>query len=186
MFKRRKIGQVQRKVLLLLLAGFALGLTHSPTRQFRIIKQVAAEWRKINQQSLRNAIKLLYRSRIVEAKDNHNGTTTLVLSEEGRRLALTYDLDKMNISRPRRWDGKWRMILSDIPESKKKSREHLRYHLKRLGFIEFQKSVYLFPFECEKEMKYLIEYLYIKKYARYALLEKVKNEIDLKNHVKLI
>ena len=74
----------------------------------------------------------------------------------------------------------------DIPERLKKVRETLRYQLKRLGFLELQKSVFVLPYECEHELEYITEFYNIRKYVRVILADKIDNELDLKNKFSLI
>src|SRR3989338_10291877 len=104
--KRIIIGTIQKKVLLLLAAGLALGLTHSPKQHFRILKDIPKEWRKINQQALSRAISALYTSKLIDEKDNRDGTVTLVLNEDGKKRALRFDLDNIEIKKPLTWDCK--------------------------------------------------------------------------------
>src|SRR3989338_4472801 len=95
--KRIIVGATKQKIVLLLLGGLALGLTRSPKQYFRVAKEIRKEWRAINRQSLERAIRALYTSKLVETKDNRDGTLTLVLSDEGRERALIYNLEKMEI-----------------------------------------------------------------------------------------
>ena len=44
----KRTGEIQKKVILLLLAGLSLGLSRSPKAHFRIIKEVREEWKKGN------------------------------------------------------------------------------------------------------------------------------------------
>ena len=67
----------------------------------------------------------------------------------------------MRINKPKKWDRKWRIILFDIPEKIRKARDVFRYHLNQLGFYEFQKSVFVHPYNCKDEIDYLIEFIYI-------------------------
>src|SRR3989338_11607918 len=105
--KRIIIGTVQKKVLLLLAAGLALGLTHSPKQYFRILKDIPKEWGKINQQALSRAISSLYKSKLIDAKCNRDGTITLVLNDCGKKKALRFNLDNIEIKKPTIWDSKW-------------------------------------------------------------------------------
>jgi phenylacetic acid degradation operon negative regulatory protein len=47
------------------------------------------------------------------------------------------------------WDGKWRIVLLDLPETRKDEREALRYLLKKAGFICLKNSVWISPFPYE-------------------------------------
>ncbi|MEX2014023.1 MAG: hypothetical protein WD896_01565, partial [Parcubacteria group bacterium] len=62
----KKRGEIQKKVLLLLFAGIALAGTRSNKKHFRIIKETASEWRKINKRVLESAIESLYKSRLID------------------------------------------------------------------------------------------------------------------------
>ncbi|MDO8492634.1 MAG: CRISPR-associated endonuclease Cas2 [bacterium] len=178
-------GKIQKKILLLLLAGFALGLTPSPNRQWRIIKELGKEWKKINRESLQQSIKALYRSRLISNKENSDGTTTILLNKQGKQLALTYNLETMSLSKDKRWDGKWRVVMFDIPERYKKTRDAFRFHLKHLGFFEYQKSVFVTPHKCAKEIEYLREFWHVKPHVRILLVDKLDNEAHLKSHFNL-
>ena len=178
------LGDTQRKILLLLLGGLALGLSRSPKTSFKIIKGIKKEWEEINHQSLRRAIRSLYKSKLINEKQNTDGTITLILTDKGKQKALTYDLDEMKIKKPEKWDKKWRVVLFDIPDNRKKIREALRGHLKNMQFYEFQESVFVHPYDCEDEINYLIEFYDIRKFVRFIVAESLDNELHLKHHFK--
>lgn len=58
------------------------------------------------------------------------------LTEAGRDWVLKHGNDTSN------WDGIWRIVIFDIPESHKKARNALRWKLKEWGFEIWQKSVW--------------------------------------------
>jgi DNA-binding transcriptional regulator PaaX len=178
-------GKVQQKIILLLWGGLALGLSHSPKTSFKILGAIAKEWKVIDKKHLKRAISDLYRSKLIEEKQNKDGTITIVLSAEGKNKALTYDLDKMKVVVPKKWDGKWRIVMFDIPEWGKGIRDALREHLRDMEFYEFQKSVFVHPFDCRNEIEYLIEFYDIRKFVRFILAESLDNELHLKNHFGL-
>lgn len=178
-------GETQKKILLLLMAGVALGLSGSPRKHFQILKELGKEWKEINRQSLRRAIRNLYKSRIIKEKENPDGTVTLVLTDKGKERAFTYNLDGMKIKKPPRWDGKWRIVLFDIPEKIRRARDAFRHHLNQLGFYEFQKSVFVHPFDCQDEIDYLIEFYDARKFIRFIIAESLDNELHLRVHFGL-
>ena len=142
-------------------------------------------WKDINRQSAERAITSLYESRLVEAKSNANGSTTLVLNEKGRKKALTYQAKNMTIERPKQWDGKWRLVVFDIPEDEREARDSLRHHLAHIGFYKLQQSVAVFPFECRNEIDFLVELHSIRRYVRCMIVEEIDNEEHLKRFFKL-
>ncbi len=182
----RGLGEIQQKVLLLLLGGLALGLSGSPKRYFQILKSIGEEWKSIKKRALRRAIKNLYESKLITEKQNKDGSFTIILSENGKKKALTYQLDEMEIKKPTKWDGKWRIVLFDIPENIRKLRDVLRNHLNQLGFYEFQKSVFIHPYDCEDEINYLIEFYDIRKFVRFVIADSLDNELHLKQYFGLI
>lgn len=180
-----KKGALQKKVLLLLSAGLALGLTRNPNQYFRIVREAGKEWDKINRGSLNRAIQSLYESKLVATKNNHDGTLTLILSKEGEQLALTYDIENMEINVPVHWDGKWRIVMFDVPEKFKRIRDALRMHLKNMGFYEFQKSVFIHPYPCAKEIDFIVELYQSRKYIRFIVATDIDNALELKRHFHL-
>lgn len=181
-----KIGKNQKKILLLLMGGFSLGLSRSPSQYFKILSAIKHDLKEIDDEDLRKAIKSLYRSKLVREKYNSDGTVTLVLSEGGKVRALTYNLDKVVIVKPKVWDKKWRMVLFDVPEKFKKARDAIRYHLKNMKFYEYQKSVFVHPYDCRSEIEYLIEFYNVKKFVRIAVVDSMDNDPHLKRHFRLI
>ena len=180
-----KYGPTQQKILLLLLGGLTLGLNRSRRGYFKILKGIHSEWKEINHRSLMSSIQALYRSNLVSQHENRNGLITFILSKKGKQVALSYNLESMTIPK-NKWDKKWRVVMFDIPEKLKKIRETLRYQLKRLGFLELQKSVFVLPYECEHELEYITEFYNIRKYVRVILADKIDNELDFKNKFSLI
>lgn len=181
----RQVGPTQQKILLLLLGGVALGLSGSPRRYFRIAKMIGREWRKIERRQLQRSIKLLYASHLIETREHKDGTTELVLSKHGKRVALRYDLEKLKLKEPHNWDKRWRIVMFDIPEPKKKLRDMIRYHLKSLGFFEYQKSVFVHPYDCSREIEYLVEFYNVRQHVRFIEAMRLDNELHLQSHFGL-
>ncbi|MGB9743289.1 MAG: hypothetical protein ACPLW9_01070 [Minisyncoccales bacterium] len=80
------------------------------------------------------------------------------LSEKGKAKAGWLQIDDLEIKKPKKWDGKWRVLIFDISQMKKIHREALRGKLKELGFHLLQKSVWIHPFDCETEIELLREF----------------------------
>lgn len=177
--QRRRIGTIKKKVLLLLLAGLAMGLTRSSKKHWWILKQIPKEWEKENRQALERAINSLYTSHLIQEKHHKNGTTTLVLNENGKQKALRFNIDKLEIKKPVQWDKKWRVVMFDIPEKLRRLRDSLRIHFKEIGLIELQKSVFVYPYPCNKEIEFILEFYNARKHVRFVLAEKIDNELHL-------
>lgn len=181
---RVRVGATQQKILLMLFTGIAIGLTASPFKHGKIIRAAIKEWKDIDEKALDRSIRKLYESKLVAEKVNQDGSITLLLNDAGKERALRFSLDTMSVVRPKKWDGKWRMVLFDIPERQKKLRDVFRRHLQRIGFYEFQKSVFVFPYPCDDELDFLIEFHHAKRYVRTITVESIDNEPHLLSHFK--
>jgi len=74
--------------------------------------------------------------------------------EEGWRITPAGAELKKRLIRARQeeWDGKWRAVFFDIPETQRGIRDGLRFELKKLGFGLWQRSVWVTPFDIAKEL----------------------------------
>jgi DNA-binding transcriptional regulator PaaX len=73
----------------------------------------------------------------------------LRLTEQGERTLRYWRLQQFGIAKPKRWDGRWRVLIFDIPEARKGLRERIRRTLHMIGFVRLQDSVWVFPYDCE-------------------------------------
>ena len=158
-----------------------MGISRSPRGYSRVIKGIKKEWEKINRLALQRAIRKLYESKLIEGKDNADDTTTMLLTDKGKRRALTYHIDEITIPKMKKWDKRWRIVLFDIPEKYKKGRNALASILKRMGFYTFQKSVFIHPFDCKNEVDFVIEFFNLRPYVRYIIAEHIDNELHVKS-----
>ncbi len=183
--KTKRFGTLKKKILLLLLAGISLGLTKRPDYQWKIIKKTSKEWEKINKERLKEIIKEFYQEKLVEYREKPDESIEIVLTEKGKIKALEGKIDELEVKIPKTWDKLWRVVIFDIPEKKKKARDALRRKLKELGFLEFQKSVFIFPYECKDEIEFIVEVFEIRKYVRYLIVKEITNEEELLLKFKL-
>jgi len=71
------------------------------------------------------------------------------LTTSGRKKAVSLKLESDTALFNPNWDGQWRIILLDLPESRKNERESLRYLLKKAGFVCLKNSAWISPFPFE-------------------------------------
>lgn len=176
----RGLSFTKKKILLLLLGGFTLSLNRSPGKYFYILSKIRKEWAAIERKRLKYEIRRLYQSKLISTKSNPDGTLTLVLTKKGKQRALKYDLEKIKIPE-QKWDGRWRIVIFDIPESRRTARDALRTLLKKMGFYELQKSVFIHPYECKNEIDFVVEFFQLNRNVRYGILDSIDNELHLKD-----
>ena len=100
----------------------------------------------------------------------------IVFTKKGFEKAQKYRLEELKINIPDTWDKKWRIVLFDVPEDKKRARDIFSSKLKRLGFITLQKSVFIYPHECFDILKKLAEEYDIREYVRFIIADEIDNE----------
>jgi len=170
----------RQKILLLLLSGVALGLSKSPRGYFKIIKSASKAWKDIERKRLYALVREFYNDRLVDYKEDKDGFVKIVLTKEGQKKALKFKLDEMEIKKPAKWDGEWRVIVFDIPDRFKKAREALRRKIMDLGFRKLQESVFIFPHECEDEINFITEVFLIRPFVRLMRVKSFTNEEQLR------
>lgn len=95
-----------------------------------------------------------------------NGHTVITLTQNGKKLALKYALDEIELERPFRWDGSWHLVMFDVPNIFRVARNALRTRLKRLGLVSLQESVWISPYPCRDEVRFLAQMLGVGGYIK--------------------
>lgn len=108
---------------------------------------------------------LIYRNRLLQ------------LTPKGERELRFLTLTEFGLEKPRRWDGRWRVLAFDIPESRRRVRARVREILNRIGFKRLQDSVWLYPYDCEDVIVLLKADLKIGKDVLYLIVDEL--EFDL-------
>ena len=71
------------------------------------------------------------------------------ITAQGKIRLNSMTLESEDALVPQTWDGFWRIILLDLPESRKSERESLRYLLKKAGFVCLKNSAWISPYPYE-------------------------------------
>ncbi len=150
-------GTTKDKILLLLGAGISLGLTITPRKQLWILRSIPKELRRIDQRSIRKALSDLERDGLIAITEHTDNTFSVVLSPHATQRLGAIEMHKVARKRPKKWDQKWRLLIYDVSEDRKKSRDAIRRELQSVGFLELQHSVWIFPFDVTDVMQLLRE-----------------------------
>lgn len=118
---------------------------------------------------LRRRLKSLHRLNMIELTEDHKGRIIAKISDSGEARMKRDELWNMKLARPLVWDGLWRVVAFDVPTEKHISRDHLRQHLKALGFHYIQKSIFVCPYPCDEELRKICEYYEIERHATLLL-----------------
>lgn len=110
----------------------------------------------LKKDALAIALKRLRENGLIDFIDDK--TLMLRLTNSGRDKALWIKMREDE----EKWDGKWRLVIWDIPEKRRSTRDLLRHKLKQLGFQCLQKSVWMSKKNCTKIMREFIKQVGIK------------------------
>lgn len=76
-----------------------------------------------------------------------------------------------------KWDGRWRIVMFDIPENKRTVRDLLRRRLKEWGFKQWQKSLWVTKKDVTDKLRKIVHDLEINNWV--AVIE--SNDVALSN-----
>lgn len=141
---------------------------------------------KLKESEIKRKLKYLEKQGILYLEEKNNQITVYLENKGERKVAkyslkLLLDFKKKN----KTWNGKWFLIFFDVPEAQRNKRDYLRKFITDLGFYRYQQSVYLFPYECEKEITYIKKIVEGAKYISYVIADKIENEDEAKQYFNL-
>ena len=100
----------------------------------------------------------------------------LRLTPTGTAALRKLELADYKLQKPKRWDGKWRVLIFDIPEKRKGLRDKVRRTLTAVGFVRLQDSVWLYPYDCEDLIVLLKADFKIGKDLLYLIVDSLEND----------
>lgn len=114
------------------------------------------------------------------------GRTVLEITESGKKRFREFQLDDLKLPVPSKWDGKWTIVLFDIPENKKTARNALRRTLERIGFFPYHKSVLVHPSDAGDEIDYIVELFHLQPFVSHFRTPSLgKQEVYARKHFEL-
>lgn len=143
-------------------------------------------WDKIDKRRIYDAIRRLNHKRLIELEER-SGNVYLKVTTNGKNLLKRFDYDDLELLRDKNWDKKWRLIIFDIPEKKKKERNALFKKLKDLGLYHLQESVFIYPYNCQNEIDFICEFLSVSRYVNFCTMDSIdKREGDLRRFFEIL
>lgn len=94
----------------------------------------------------------------------------LKLRPKGKLKAQIRHIEQITL--PKKHDGEYRLIAFDIPETMRHARDIIRSKLKAFQCTKIQKSLYMTPYICEKEIEEVCNILRINRYVTVLRLSK--------------
>lgn len=108
------------------------------------------------------------------------------LTQDGEKKLRQWELQGYQLKRPKKWDKKWRVVIFDIPEKKKKVRDQIRNLFVSAGFSRLQDSVWVYPYDCEDIIGLLKTDFGIGKDLLYMIVDEIENDRHLRAEFNLL
>lgn len=149
-----------------------------------VAKEFTRHKRKYSQQAMRGTLyRLRTRGYVYIVKKDEE--LILHLTAKGKRALKKLRLENLAISRPARWDGRWRFVAFDIPEKKRGLRSAFRKKLEELGFVKIEKSLFAHPHPCTTEVALLVDCLGIGSFVHHIEALTFNGEWRWRTHFQL-
>ena len=142
--------------------------------------------KKIPKTKVKRVLKNLEKKKIISLE--YDGEEVIVKVLDNNNVDLVkysikqlLDLKKMK----KNWDKRWFLVAFDVAEKEANKRAHLRNFLKQIGFYQYQKSLYAYPYECEKEITLIKKIVEGGKYINYIVADRLEKETEMKIYFQL-
>jgi len=180
--KRAKKQNIKKAVLTTIGAAGVIAMALAAPNTLQLLKYAPAmrsRYRSRAQRAIDRLIKQGYVQRTGNKKSQFE------LTSRGEALLTRLTLGEARYKPPERWDGKWRIVIFDIPEVRHLSRDHLRNFLQRIGFLMLQASVWVYPHDCEDLVMLLKTDYSLGKEVIYIIAEDIEGDWFLRKHFGL-
>lgn len=137
-----------------------------------------------------NSVNYLKRSGLISIS-KRNGKTCVSLTKKGKVQAQSFKIESSLLSkkeslRNKKWNGNWYIVAFDIVGGRRIKRDALRGVLKRSGFVLLQKSVWISPVDCRKEIKSVKSFFKIDdEECRVIVSKDIGGDKSLRKHFRL-
>jgi len=139
------------------------------------------KWQKYN---INHSIKRLKDHGLICFETTSRGTFAR-LTQKGEEKLRKFRLLGYKLKKPKKWDRKWRMLIFDIKEKRKRTRDKIRFTLKRIGFLRLQDSVWVYPYDCEDLVTLMKADFKIGRDLLYLIVDTIEGDGKIKKYFKL-
>ena len=189
--KKFEKGEISKIILATLGIGALLGGTILITPNFpiiigtfiKLIEEIKGI--KLPKTKVKRTLQQLEKRKILNLEIKNNEVYVEVEDVWNKEI-IKYSIQSLlELKQKSKWLGKWFIVMFDVPEIERNKRYYLRGFLKEIGFYQYQQSVYVFPYECEKEVVLIKKIIEGGKYLSYIIADKIEYENKLKTYFHL-
>lgn len=151
----------------------------------QLLRYITPSLNEVGQkQTLRRTIGRLIKDGYLKKEDQkyritNEGTMRL------ERAIQTAQLMQASYKKISKWDKKWRVVIFDIKESRRTTRNELRLLLITTGFVKLQDSVWVYPYRCDEVIALLKFQLTLGRNLVYMIVDEIEGDEWLRTHFNL-
>lgn len=180
--KKYEHGEIAEIILSTLLVVGVIAVAVTMPNAVQLFKYFLPK-NSVDRSRIKKSVTRLERGGFIELKGGEKGL--FILTQKGREKAMRYAIDQMKIVSQKTWDKKWRLVMFDVPEEKKQARRAINFALKKLGCVQYQKSVFVTPFPCKKEVDFIGECFGVREHIRIVVANNLEGENSLRGAFKV-
>lgn len=184
-WRRRSLGHVQHTVLSTVATGGLILVRAVPPTAYHLFRGTHNKYRFTNQ-AKSVLVRLAQKGHIVFEK--RDGKSYARITSAGRKiLEREEQYARLRLASSKEpWDERWRVVIFDIPEYRRLTRDQLRTVMRNAGFYRLQNSVWLYPYDCEDFVALLKADLRVGRAVLYLIVDKIENDAHLKRYFNLL
>ena len=183
---KRKIRRtkIQQAILTtIFLAGFVSIAVLAPNAMV-MLRSLGLKDTRRRQYTIKSSINRLITNGYIRY-ENRNGLKVAILTPLGKQVVDVLVKHDYKLNKPKKWDGKWRIVSFDIWEKRKDVRLRLREILLKIGFVKLQNSVWVYPYDCEDVVNIVKTELRLGRGTLYIIADQIENDHSLRKHFNL-
>ena len=179
--KNKKRKNIQRAVLSTIAVSGLLAVSMVAPNTVKVLKSLGFHPNKREDEVIKRA-----RKRLIDKGFVIYNNSFLKITENGKKELNRFSINNWVINKPRKWDGRWRMLIFDIPEHRRSTRDKVRATLSSIGFIKVQQSVWIYPYDCGDLITLLKADFKIGKDLLYLIVDSMENDNKFKKLFELV
>lgn len=177
--KQRRLGYVQQATLAAIGIVGILAVGMAAPNALQLLGKIPGNKHRFKNQST-NILTRLAREGYIVFEEKNGKRYARITAAGVRALAVRGNVLGQQVQKRRRWDKRWRVVIFDIPESRRKIRNTLRTMMQRFGFYRLQDSVWIYPYDCEDVIALVKAELRTGASVLYMIVEKLENDKHLR------
>ncbi|MEK7537134.1 MAG: hypothetical protein AAB584_01680 [Patescibacteria group bacterium] len=134
---------------------------------------------------LYHALRYLRGRKFVDVAERPDGLLVKISTKGYEVVKFFESIEKMNLIKPTKWDGKFRLVIFDIPAKKQGARIVFIQKLKEMNFYMLQKSIWVHPYDCTNEIAVLKKLFEIEPYVKIVVADAIEEPYKILKNFNL-